>query len=623
MEKKFKKFNNKNIAPYLSKMMVLKNNKGDIIGKIPMNNMRPNYGNRLYRFAVMSDIHFYEDFPNPYNDENNALTDFERALNFINTHPNKEIDDISFSCVCGDIMCNAGADLDIIHKFKELRLKSKPIYTCTGNHDTSKEFDWEDIYHSELSKEWADCTGMSINRRDNFTKSISSNGKTIRDNFYFLSMRKFSLGTQGKMFKDEDIDDLENYLEKHKNQRTFIFTHCPFPMRAGIFSHRYNDGSYWLGGKWLKRLSDLSYKYKNTIWFSGHSHYQWDCQGYYSTYINGKGKDGDNTLTYNWKEFNYDANIWPVNLDHDRECGWSVHIPSCAGVRPISYGIIPMDQYNDINNEFEIMNLPELKTGDADWKVKSTSEFCIVDVYEDCVDIRGVTLIGQDEKNEGKLYYNPIAQYRLDTPLLPETTQSYSLNKISRKEILNMKDGESKNICITSVAYDNYHIGYNNNVQKYSSFGNSFINYSFGTSSKGNNVNCNLLTDNSSQKFIEHQNNEDQLFAEMRDLVNMRPKQFTFKLQKNSNGYYITNSVGTHISANSKDNYWSKDKTYFSIENNFTDRVATSSLVSQTNNDYLLRLKTQDGYLKISNRISTTNNSDGWTLLYIYEVIRA
>lgn len=618
MEKIYKKFNDKNIAPYLSDHIVVKNENGENVGTIELSDFKPNYGRRLYRFAVMSDIHFYEDFPNDYNGESNALDDFRRAINFINTKPENDIDNIEFSCVCGDIMYNSGDDLNAINNFKEIRNNSdKPIYTCTGNHDTSKNYDWEDSNYITNKNRWEDCVGTS--RTHNFFHTFTTSDNNIKqDNFYFLSMRKFSLGTQGKMFKDEDIEELENFLELHKNERTFIFTHCPFPYRSGLFSHTYNNGDYWLGGKWLKRLSDLSYKYKNTIWFSGHSHYQWDCQGYYSKYITDDGYGN----VYNFKEYNYDANIWPVNQDHDRECGWALHIPSCAGIRTIKSSV---NSKLDSEEEFKTMNFYNYNT----YRYKPSSEFAIIDVYENYIDFRGVSLIGQDENNEGTLQYNPIAQYRLDTTILPENTESYSLLKLSRTDLNNMNIGEYKNICITSVAYNNFHLGSIENEYK-----NAAIHTSFGTTKIGTDVNCDLSSDNTSDKFIYQQNNEYQLFAEMRDLVNMRPKQFCFRINKDTNGYYITNSYGYNLNLVDGKQVWQKDnKTYFNIiPNNYPGYVskdgyiASSCLVSQINNDYLIRIVSNYYLLYFPRTQQPTtlqlSEDSGWTLLYIYEVIR-
>lgn len=626
METIFNRFNDRNIAPYLAKMIVVKDSNNNIVGRIPLGDYKPEYGERLYRFAVMSDVHFNEIDKEVKEDNNmlpidDAILDFKRAMNFISTKPENDIDNIEFGCVCGDIMNDVGwgesestDEGKSLSKYKEARLSTgKDIYTCTGNHDTNNIYDWADGTCYLKRPYWAECTGMSEDRRDHFTKThTTSDGKTIKDNFYFLSMRKFNMGAQGEMFKDEDIDDLESYLEEHKNERTFIITHAPFPMRAGLFAYKYNAGHYWLGGKWLNRLSNLSYKYKNTIWFSGHSHYEWNCQGIEKATMT---QSSDNSISvYNWKEKNYDVNVWPANQDHERECGWSLHIPSCSGVRPIGNAT------------------GDTTYGPTDWKVYNTSEFAIIDVYENYIDFRGVSLVGQDRtENSGNLYYNPIAQYRLDTTIKDENTKSYDVNLLSLSDIQNMKNGTHKDICITSTSWNNFHIGSIGTEYKNACIYGSFkstngTNVYNGIDIAGASVNCDLSTDTTSDEYKKHCNDEYQMHAEMRDLVNMRPNQFTFKLYKDENGYYILNSSnnGLIVGDDNKPS-WGNGHTYFTLENNNQSYISSSCLVSQTNNTKLLKLKVKDteNYIRWENVPILTSDDAGWSYTYIYEVVRA
>lgn len=614
----FNRLNDRNIAPYLAEKIIVKNSNNRIVGYASLGNYKPEYGERLYRFAVLSDVHFNESDTSVQESNNmlpidDAILDFKRAINFISTKPENDSDNIEFVCICGDIQCNQGLETDSLSAYKETReALGKAVYTCTGNHDTNTTYDWADSGYDTMRDSWVSATGMSSNRRDHFTKThTTSDGKTINDNFYFLSMRKFNMGTQGNMFKDEDIDDLEAYLEEHKNERTFIITHAPFPMRAGLFAYAYNGGYYWLGGKWLDRLSGLSYKYKNTIWFSGHSHYEWNCQGIEkATMI----QSSSNTIeVYNWKEKNYDANVWPANQDHERECGWALHVPSCSGVRPIGNAT------------------GDTTYGSTDWKVYNTSEFAIVDVYENYIDFRGVSLVGQDRtEDSGKLYYNPIAQYRLDTTIKDDTAKSYDVTPLTFSDMQNMESGSSKDICMTSVSYDNFHLGSIGTEWKHACIYGSFQTMSEGSTSslnvKGTDVNCDLSSDTTSDTYKKHYNAECQMHAEMRDLVNMRPNQFMFKLCKDSNGFHILNSSGKGLYVNTDDTTSWEDASYtdFDIVSNSTSSTSTSCLVSQTNNTKLLRLQVSGAskYIYWQNAPIAYSSDAGWENLYIYEVSR-
>jgi hypothetical protein len=117
-------------------------------------------------------------------------------------------------------------------------------------------------------------------------------------------------------------DKLEEF--KNKNKRCFVFTHLFFKHKAGN-----NTGNGWeYAANRAKNyvlndyddnninqftfLNNLNNTYKNTIWFTGHSHYKWNSQ------------IGDNKINI----CNYDSEI-------NCESAYNVHLPSCA--QPIYY----------------------------------------------------------------------------------------------------------------------------------------------------------------------------------------------------------------------------------------------------------------------------------------------
>ena len=155
-------------------------------------------------------------------------------------------------------------------------------------------------------------------------------------------------------YSEDDINWLKYRLERYKNERCFVITHLFFPDRAGNMNEVYPVGN-WLAGQQLNTLQQMCDEYKNSIWFSGHSHWKWDLQ-----------------------KFDQDANIF-----RNPEAGWSVHVPSCAK---------PSDSNGTTREE---------KT--------ALSEGAVINVYENHIDILGVDLISG--------LYLPIATYRLDTKL--------------------------------------------------------------------------------------------------------------------------------------------------------------------------------------------------------------
>jgi hypothetical protein len=114
----------------------------------------------------------------------------------------------------------------------------------------------------------------------------------------------------------------------------------------------------WLSGAQLDRLQGMCDRYVNSVWFSGHSHWEWCLQKYQDR-----------------------ANIYRGYVGMLPSSGWCVHVPSCG--------------------------VPRTSNGSSRSDVPAASEGALVEVYKDHIDLRGVELIS------GKLL--PIATYRLDT----------------------------------------------------------------------------------------------------------------------------------------------------------------------------------------------------------------
>lgn len=282
----FNDFINENIAPYSSESIGIFNSEGEIVGKIPLNGFKPNYGDRLFRFGILSDVHNN----NADSQSNEDIADFENALTFFN-----EKESVNITCICGDITQGGRPAQFAIYKgIVEDKSYNTPVYTTTGNHDCPSSGDLS-------NDDWAPYTGNE--KTFEFTKNIG--GKNVH--FIFLGMNRYSLGSAGTPYLDSEIDWLEEKLEEYRNDRTFVFTHLFFPEKAGNFKQIYPSNN-WLGGGQLTRLLALNEHYLNTVWFSGHSHWKWYLQKY---------EEKANIFR------SYDENGNP-------SCGWCVHIPSCA-----------------------------------------------------------------------------------------------------------------------------------------------------------------------------------------------------------------------------------------------------------------------------------------------------
>jgi hypothetical protein len=212
------------------------------------------------------------------------------------------------------------------------------VYTTTGNHDAKG-----DGVNVTL---WKLYTGQDITFEVSRTLA---NGNT--DHYLFLGMSYWNFTAA---YLESSIKWLEGKLEDYRNERCFVITHLFFPDRAGNMNEVYPSYN-WLSGAQLNTLQAMCDRYKNSIWFSGHSHWKWSLQQYDDL----------------------------ANICRNPESGWSVHIPSCAK---------PIDS-NGTSREDRV----------------AQSEGAVMNVYENHIDILGVDFI------DGK--YLPISTYRLDTTL--------------------------------------------------------------------------------------------------------------------------------------------------------------------------------------------------------------
>ena len=323
----YEDFIGENIAPREAAVIGIYNSANERQGSILLP-ARPDVPEQLlYSFGLLSDVHIGRS-------ELNAETDFEKALSHFNAKG------VAHTCICGDITQN-GKDAEYQGWQAVAALADAPIYTVTGNHDATSKGIAPDV--------WTTYTGLPLV----FERSVERNGKT--DHFLFLGMERWNFSAA---YLDYHISWLESKLEEYRNERCFVITHLFFPERAGNLNNIYPSGN-WLKGEQLEKLEAMCDNYRNSIWFSGHSHWEWHLQKY---------QDRANIhRTYN-------AAKQPTS-------GWCVHVPSCGA--PITS--------NGSSREDNVKG----------------SEGAIVEVYEDCIEIRGIDFIS------GK--YLPIATYRLDT----------------------------------------------------------------------------------------------------------------------------------------------------------------------------------------------------------------
>ncbi|MBO5656296.1 MAG: metallophosphoesterase [Rikenellaceae bacterium] len=318
-----------NVAPRAAKTIGVYSTTGERQGTIELADFRPDYNKEpLYSFGLLSDVHIGRSGAN-------VDTDFERALNFFNDKG------VLHTCICGDITQD-GTEAQLA-KYEEIALKSAtPVLTTSGNHDATTS--------GINAKRWEEYTGQPLV----FEHSVEKNGKVDHYLFFGMSVWNFS-----QAYSIQSMAWLESKLEEYRNERCFIITHLFFPDRAGNLNGIYPKGN-WLSGAQLSKLQKLCDRYLNTLWFSGHSHWEWQLQKYQDR-----------------------ANIYRKYEGFTPASGWCVHVPSCG--------------------------VPITSNGTSREDNASGSEGAIVEVYEDHVDLLGIDF------KSGK--YLPIATYRLETAL--------------------------------------------------------------------------------------------------------------------------------------------------------------------------------------------------------------
>ena len=371
-----------NVAPYSASKIGVYGSDGSRVGEIPLGAFKPNYGERLYRFGLLSDVH---------NEDSQATENAQDFINALTELNNKE--SIEFICITGDLTQyshstgNIATEMTLYQNNLNAAGVNKPVYVTTGNHDCpgSTDVDYTTFYQKAGLSDIAPSSGATASYEVTKTHT-TSRGTTVTDHFLFLTMRRYEFTSS--TYYDADITWLGNKLEAYKNDRCFVFTHMFFPDYAGNLNRIYPSGN-WLSGAQLTSLKNLIDSYPRSYWFSGHSHWKWYLQKYQDK-----------------------ANIYPTS-NSGRTTGWAVHIPSCAS---------PIDS-----------------DGSSRVSMPLQSEGGVVDVYEDYVDIRGIEFKGPGDSNYN-MKYIPVAQYRLYTEAGVEPSTPWNITYYSNNVTLSSYD---------------------------------------------------------------------------------------------------------------------------------------------------------------------------------------
>ena len=234
-----------------------------------------------YSFASLSDIHF-----NRYNTaaDDDAMTAFPTALNFL-----KDMG-VSIVGVCGDL--SKSGEASAYEKFAGIANGYDfPIFSCKGNHDCYKDFDYSAWEANMNPGVYTDTKREGVlNVADNGYDFVYSGEETHGDVFIFFSQITATYAPFVQLVTDEQISWLSQQLETYKNKRVYLYFHtflnAPDGLPAMGEGNLINDYgiSYMLpyvkGNKDEVAFRKLLEEYKNVIFFNGHSHWAYYMQSY-------------------------------------------------------------------------------------------------------------------------------------------------------------------------------------------------------------------------------------------------------------------------------------------------------------------------------------------------------
>ena len=437
-------FNEYNIAPYLAKYIGIYINNIRI-GELNIDFLLKEFGERKYRVGLMSDVHYNDgtldsDIGTVDYDDSEYEIDLPNALSL---YQNKE--DVDFVCAAGDISSNYIVHMLNFKKTLETYSPTTKFYSCYGNHDFASAKN-ESIPENELYdttnmngvQAWNEImipnnSDYEIHYQDettDFGKSsywfeVPIKGTDKSDIYVFLSVNYDNddstadkvltiespniqslidyVGFMPSKYNIQFYDNLtliwlKNLLEQFNDKRIFIFTHLFFVHKAG--SNNIDNEYYHYGGlydNWriqetsaycpcgiqFEFLNKLNNEHKNTIWFTGHSHYKWNWQ-IVDPNININNNEY-NIYRPDDSDFNEDMRYLRKSNNSILKSGFNVHIPSTC--RPLK-----------LSEGYDIAG--------------KDSEGAIMDIYEDYVDIRGI--IFKEESDTYINQYYPLAQYRIN-----------------------------------------------------------------------------------------------------------------------------------------------------------------------------------------------------------------
>lgn len=238
-----------------------------------------------YSFGALSDVH--------YNNGNY----FNGALDFLDKC------NVDLVGVSGDLTNNG--EVRYFEKFNEaIKDRLYKVFTTSGNHDTAaiKNGDWQKYVNTSITTD-----KEVVNIGENGIDFVFIPNKTEDNVFVFLCQTNWSYPTSPSsknyyIITEKQIEWLSTVLETYKEKNVFLFFHTflsgPSGNQDDAVGNLVNPGGHYYNLPFSYGSGDeiafreLMKKYKNVVYFSGHSHWMFELE-IYNENLNCSNFDGE------------------------------------------------------------------------------------------------------------------------------------------------------------------------------------------------------------------------------------------------------------------------------------------------------------------------------------------
>lgn len=234
-------------------------------------------GGLITRFAIFSDLHLVSPTVSAsYNTANGYVNGLAAMYKYAEEKTNSKLDFVVFEGDTYDPYNGTDEQYigisTILDEWRQI-LGNTPLYMIPGNHDFGSDTNWDAV--AKMSNY------SNLNFLEGTNKSCYYT--TINGDLYIwfgiFNSKSFS-------YTDAQFTWLFNLLESNRDKtRIFLFSHF-YDGTVDNFGWRYLNGNYinngWTSSNPITKFG-LIKNYKNVIWFTGHSHTNWNFEDTYPT----------------------------------------------------------------------------------------------------------------------------------------------------------------------------------------------------------------------------------------------------------------------------------------------------------------------------------------------------